>query len=450
MPSEESPPFPVPASADDATQPLPLGVPAGDLPLDATQPLSLSEMLGAPARNPLDDTQPLLLGVPPYNSTVWEEDNDDHATRPGRRQRIVALVPAHNEETGIARTIASLLAQDRPLDDIIIIANGCTDRTAQIARQFPVTVLELPFLKHRKAQALNTAWQQYARDAGIVIGLDGDSELPPFAVGAWEREFSADDHLGGSSSQPVMTGNSFLSRMQRAEFAKTATITLRRGGVSVISGTGCAFRGEALREAALIPAQHGPWTYESAVEDYFLTYQLRRLGWRCVMSPSVWCFTGSMKTLKSLWYQRIKWQYGTVGDLVRFGFTRLNWREWCTQGFGLLCIAFWILWPALNIAEAAKGHLDANWTWLLFPLFFSVTEMLHAAKIRGRDWVDFLIAGSLASAVVYSFLAMGWVSVSWWKLTRNHLGDLWTAQYTGETADYAAEETLPELEGEIA
>lgn len=100
------------------------------------------------------------------------------------RQRIVALVPACNEEDSIAAAITSLLAQDRPLDEIIVIPNGCTDRTAEIARQYPVTVLELPKLSHRKSEALNLAWQQYAADADIVVGLDGDSELPPFAVGA--------------------------------------------------------------------------------------------------------------------------------------------------------------------------------------------------------------------------------------------------------------------------
>lgn len=425
MPPEESPLLTACLAADD-TQ---------DLSLSDTQPLLLGEMFGdTPLTNLLPapgDTQPLCL-----SASVFP---------PPPRARIVALVPAHNEEPHeLARTIESLLAQDRPLDDIVVIPNGCTDHLVRTARQFPVTVLELPRLAHRKAQALNTAWRQYAQDADIVIGLDGDSELPPFAVGHWEREFGADPRTGGSSSQPVMTGSSFLARVQRAEFSRTATIGLNRGTVGVVSGTGCAFRGAALREAALIPGQYGPWTYESAVEDFFLTYQLRRLGWRCVMSPSVWCFTGSMKTLKSLWYQRIKWQYGTVHDLVRFGFTRLNWREWCTQGFGLLCITFWMLWPALNITEAATGHLAPSWAWLLYPLFFSVIETIHALKIRGHDWVDVLIASSLASAVVYTFLAMGWVSYCWWKLVRNHIGDLWTAQYAAEGTP------SKELEKEIA
>lgn len=381
-----------------------------------------------------------------YRRWVRDTRAPNRSTRPlmalgdAPPQRIVALVPAYNEEESIARAIASLLEQDRQLDDIVIIPNGCTDRTAAIARQFPVTVLELPRLEHKKSEALNLAWQQYAQDADVIIGLDGDSELPPFAAGAWEQEFLADERLGGSSSQPVMTGNGLLPRIQRAEFTKSATIGLGRGGVSVISGTGCAFRGEALREAARIKGQSGPWTYESAVEDFFLTYQLRKMGWKCVMSPSVWCYTGSMKSLGALWNQRIKWQVGTVHDLVRFGVNKLTWREWLNQVFGVLCIAFWVLWPVLNLSEMTIGHVDVTWPWLLFPLFFSVTEVTHVWRVRGRDWVDVLIAGSLVGPLVYSFLAMGWVSASWWKFVSADKADLWAAQY--------AAEGMPEIETE--
>jgi cellulose synthase/poly-beta-1,6-N-acetylglucosamine synthase-like glycosyltransferase len=384
-----------------------------------------------------DDTADTLADMPALQdgSLGWFSPAERH-----RRARIVALVPAYNEEDHIASTVESLLAQSRQLDDIVIIANGCKDKTAEIARRYPVTVLELPRLKHKKSEALNIAWHRYGRDADIIIGVDGDTWLAPDATAHWEREFSADESLGGSSTQPVMTGNSLLSRIQRAEFSRSVMIGLRRGGVSVISGTGCAFRGEALIEASRIEGQAGPWTYKSTVEDYFITYMLRKLGWKTIMSPSAWCYTGSMTTLKTLWHQRIKWQAGTAHDLVQFGFNKLNWREWMNQVFGLLCIMFWVLWPALNIAEALAGHFAANWTWLVFPVFFSATEVIHAWRIRGRDWVDMVIAGTLVSATVYSFLAMGWVAVSWWKVIRGDTDNLWAAQAIAEGLTTATEE----------
>lgn len=108
------------------------------------------------------------------------------------QRRIVALIPAFNEEDSIAATIEAILAQGRVPDRVVVIPNGCTDRTAEIARCYPVTVLELPSLRHKKSEALNRAWAQYARDADVVVCLDADTVLPPNAVDDWEQEFIAD------------------------------------------------------------------------------------------------------------------------------------------------------------------------------------------------------------------------------------------------------------------
>jgi poly-beta-1,6-N-acetyl-D-glucosamine synthase len=350
------------------------------------------------------------------------------------RPRIVAFVPAHNSEDCIAKAIKSILAQTRPVDQIVIIPNGCspTDRTAEIARQYPVVVYELPRDPFKKSGVLNKAWHRYGKGADLIVCVDDDTELPPFAVEHWEKEFLANPMLGGSSSQPVMTGNSILCRIQRAEFAESATLSLRRGWCRVISGTGCMYRNEALKEAARVDGQKGPWTYVSVVEDYHLTFQLRRLGWQCLMSPTVYVLTGSMQTIKALWHQRIKWQSGTIGDLINFGFNKLNWREWVQQFFGIICIIFWILWLTSNGADLAEGHLKPNIFWLVYPLIFSVVESIHAWRIHGRDWKDMVLAASLFKALFYTWISMAWIIASWWIILRGSTKDLWAAQYAAE------------------
>src|SRR5690606_30529014 len=54
------------------------------------------------------------------------------------------VVPAHNEASGIARTITSLQAIDWPRDRfrILVVADNCTDGTATIARDAGARVLE--------------------------------------------------------------------------------------------------------------------------------------------------------------------------------------------------------------------------------------------------------------------------------------------------------------------
>ncbi len=53
------------------------------------------------------------------------------------QRKFAFIVPAHNEELALARTVRSLRAVDYPksLFDVIVIADNCTDRTAEIARE---------------------------------------------------------------------------------------------------------------------------------------------------------------------------------------------------------------------------------------------------------------------------------------------------------------------------
>lgn len=374
-------------------------------------------------------------GRPPWETAPFPQVPPE-PTPP--RLRIVALIPAYNEEEGIGGTIDSFLAQTRPLDEIIVIADNCTDRTVEVASGYPapVRVVETEGNEYRKSGGLNFGWHKYCKDAEIIVSADGDTELVPTAVADWEAEFLANPKLGGSSSQPIMTGSDYLSRLQRYEFEKATTLTLSRGRCRVVAGTGCAYRNEALREVARLPERPGPWAYDSVVEDYELTYRMRALGWDAVMSPTVICYTGAMKTLKSLWAQRIKWEGGTNRDLLRFGVTRLNWREWMSRGFLLLNISFWVVWLALNGTEFIVGHGQVNWWWQLMSAFLVFTEYISVRQMRGhrwaRDWKDTALAVCLVHMVTYNVLAIAWGSVSWWKVLTGQLGDPWASQYRAE------------------
>lgn len=49
---------------------------------------------------------------------------------PMHGQRVVAIIPAHNEQHGIAVSVGSLSTQTRPADAVIVMIDNCTDHRA--------------------------------------------------------------------------------------------------------------------------------------------------------------------------------------------------------------------------------------------------------------------------------------------------------------------------------
>lgn len=91
---------------------------------------------------------------------------------------ISIIVPAHNEEAVIAGGLRAILVGAEPGEvEVIVACNGCTDRTAEIARLFgaPVQVIELP--QASKISALNAGdaaakgFPRFFVDADVVIDL---------------------------------------------------------------------------------------------------------------------------------------------------------------------------------------------------------------------------------------------------------------------------------------
>lgn len=364
-----------------------------------------------------------------------------HASRehapgaPRERLRIVTLIPAHDEADAIARTIDAVLAQERVPDHIVVIPNGCTDATAEIARGYgpSITVMELPRLEHKKSEALNRAWIQYGQDADVIVCLDADTALPPNAIADWEREMLEHPDLGGSSSKFTMLGGDLLTRLQRAEFAKWTDVALARGWTSVLAGTGCAIRGEALREVVGSDGREGPWSYSSTVEDFELTYVIRRLGYRCQVSPTVRAYTDSMKTVRALWGQRMKWQVGTAEDLLALGVNRLTALDWMQQATGIAMALIRLLWVTVLALQIATGTLAFSAVWmLLVPAAFIGLEVYSALRIPHRDRLDLVCALTIVPGEFFAWLRAGWFLRAWFDVLTGVKRDRWSAQYAAE------------------
>ncbi len=93
---------------------------------------------------------------------------------------LTILVPAYNEEESIADTIRSILAQTVQPREIVIIDDGSTDRTGDVALALGVTVLRPPQNTGSKAGAQNFALQSVT--TAYTMAIDADTTLAPDAI----------------------------------------------------------------------------------------------------------------------------------------------------------------------------------------------------------------------------------------------------------------------------
>lgn len=95
---------------------------------------------------------------------------------PERRPTASVIIPAHNEAAGIGRSLTALLADATPGEfEILVICNGCTDDTADVARQFGETVRVIETKIPSKTAALNLGDQ--AATCFPRVYLDADVKL---------------------------------------------------------------------------------------------------------------------------------------------------------------------------------------------------------------------------------------------------------------------------------
>ena len=103
--------------------------------------------------------------------------DDDGAS--ARRLRLTVLVPAHDEALTIGATLESLWGQTRPPDRVVVVADNCTDDTADIAREHGAEVFTTVGNTEKKAGALNQALsrdvRRHRRRATSSMVMDADS-----------------------------------------------------------------------------------------------------------------------------------------------------------------------------------------------------------------------------------------------------------------------------------
>lgn len=233
----------------------------------------------------------------------------------GTRSHVAVLVPAHNEVVVIAGTLASILPQLVEGDRILVVADNCSDETANIARKLGAEVIERTDPVCRgKGYALDFGVRWLRDDAPeVVIIIDADCQVHPGTIDRLVRTCV-------ETSRPVQALYLMCSpddaglKTRIAEFAwmvKNQVRPLgnhRLGLPCQLMGTGMAFPWPAISKVALASGH--------IVEDMKLGIDLALAGYPTIFCPDakITSYFPGDKTAEGA--QRMRWEHGHLSVIL--------------------------------------------------------------------------------------------------------------------------------------
>jgi GT2 family glycosyltransferase len=236
------------------------------------------------------------------------------------RLKFDIIVPAHNEEAGIARTVTNLSAVDYPvaLRRILVVADNCSDSTADRAREAGATVLvRFDTEKRGKGFALAHAFEHSLKDgfADAVVVVDADTEVSPHLLHSFGLRLEAGAHAIQAHYGVLNPHDSWRTRLMTiglALFHKVRSLGRERLGVSCgLRGNGMCFSHSVIREV--------PHDAFSIVEDLEYGIRLGRKGHRVHYAWEAEVLGEMVSSEKAARSQRRRWEGGRWAMTKQFG-----------------------------------------------------------------------------------------------------------------------------------
>jgi len=365
------------------------------------------------------------------------ENTEVYRGVPIARGEIAFILPCHNEAADLPAALASILSQEKAtISTILVVSDNSTDDTVAIAREAGVSVIETVGNQYKKAGALNQGLRHLllsGRLPEFIITGDGDTEYDPLFVrravstmrlNPWIGVLSAVCYGKTNLSEPAKhtrwykrAMSATILWMQRAEYARAASLRLRRN-IHTMSGAGSMIRARAVIDVLWNqkhPAGSIDWNHPelyrehtgNLVEDFALTLDIKRAGWKCANNFYVVARTDLMRDLRSLIKQRTRWVRGTIDELRRRRFSPESRVSSLTVIYGIALIPLFYVINGIAVQLALSGHLALVDLWL-FPLL----GLYQALTIKKLGRTSMLIAFLLIPEMLYAVVRHAWILTS--------------------------------------
>ena len=298
------------------------------------------------------------------------------------------IVPVFNEGKTLRESLQSLLNLSYKNYEIIIVNDGSSDDTKEIAEKYvgyhqgvfnQVKITLINKENGGKATALN-AGIKYS-DADFVLCMDGDSQLSPDSL-KWAVRHLKDSKIGAiAGNVKVLNRKKFLTDLQALEYieglnmARSAQSYIR--AVNIIPGPIGLFRRQAVIQA-------GFYSSDTFAEDADLTLKILANGWKIYYEPRAISLTEAPSSFQQLLKQRYRWTRGIIQSIRKHKKLLIN-PTINLRNTVILWSMFYeaLIWPPMNIA----AHLF----FIIAALVFGFSSLIIFWWI-GLALLDFISA----------------------------------------------------------
>lgn len=311
------------------------------------------------------------------------------------------VIAARNEEGVIADLIDSIRAQDYRgrTDHIFVVADNCTDSTADIARAHGAVVYERNDPLHaRKGYALEFLFDCIDRDYGISSSdgyfvFDADNLLSPDFVTRMNEAFDAGYRVVTSYRSAKNFDTNFISAAYGLHFCNNSLGKHRPRSLlgigTHLTGTGYLIASDLLADG---------WHYVNFTEDDEITMALSGKGVKIGYCEAAEFFDEQPHDMKTVLNQRVRWAKGRLVNFFKYGglafrgiFTHRSFT--CYDMFvhyfpyGLFSWILGIIYPLFTLASALIHPTAA--------VFIGMAKNILAAL--GSMYVSGLVTGILTA-----------------------------------------------------
>jgi cellulose synthase/poly-beta-1,6-N-acetylglucosamine synthase-like glycosyltransferase len=263
------------------------------------------------------------------------------------RPSVAILIPAHNETLVISQTLQSIMPQLGAKDQVLVVADNCSDNTADIARHLGATVAERFNKEHRgKGYALDYGLQQLkANPPDVVIIIDADCIISENAIAllaqACMQHKRPVQALYEMQSQPSPSIKALVAAFAWIVKNKVRPLGFKAIGLPCqLMGTGMAF---LWQDILLVNLASG-----HIVEDMKLGVDLTRHNKPPLFLPEVLVTSVFPPTQAATNTQRARWEHGHLSVIVNEA-PKLILESIKNKNLGMLGLALDLIVPPLAV-----------------------------------------------------------------------------------------------------